>query len=153
MFWSKYITSGLCYVPLNARPLFPDFGGGEACWGCSVRFSLLYVWLKELVDERDCFFPGMCKIWRGRRTACSEKNCFQVSLSTTAVGLLLLFSVLPAVMSTKRYNVFLHKGECRNRNYAWEKPFRFLYNWNVTVFLKIPCRYCDNSFLEMSFRH
>lgn len=39
-----------------------------------------------------------------------KKIVLQVSLSTTVVRVLLLFNVLPAVMSTKRYNVFLHKG-------------------------------------------
>lgn len=73
---------------------------------------MLSVWLKELVHERNCFFPGMCKIWRGR-TACPEKNFLQVSLSTTVLRVVLLFNVLPAVMSSKRYNVFLHKGKCK----------------------------------------
>lgn len=42
-----------------------------------------------------------------------KKIVLQVSVSTTIIRLLLLFSVLPAVVSTRRHDIFLHKGECK----------------------------------------
>lgn len=96
---------------------------------------------------RSISFPGVYRDWRGRGTACPEKNCLP-GLSLYFERLLLLYTIASCALTEITY--FCTRKRTKNRSDAWEKPLQLLCNWSVIPFPKIPYTYSNNYFLEMS---
>lgn len=147
-----------CYVPVNEKSPFldsPPPRGGETSWVSLLPFSLLYMWQKALVDERGpVSFLASVNVGEEEEQLVQEKKRFPRSSSLLWLQDCCCFSQYYQQYCALTGMIYFYTRErTKNRNHTWEKSFRSLYNSSVTLFLKMLYRYCDNSFLEMSFRH